>query len=225
MLTLNDGQQYSLEIDGEDETETFCVFFARGSVEAAAYVLQHDDATLLDHEGDQRFGFREELTAATTVLGEAWERLARSAGSISGVDLSWEIERLGSILARHALNERVRSNKLGSTKVATRQEIWRRVRRAMDEIEADLANDWTLAELGRAACMAPHHFQRCFLQLRGETPRRYIARRRLERAQALLRSHGTMSVTEVCLAVGYTSLGSFSTSFAKQFGYPPSDRR
>jgi AraC-like DNA-binding protein len=75
--------------------------------------------------------------------------------------------------------------------------------------------------MARAALMAPHHFHRCFRVAFGETPRGWLARRRAERAMALLRNT-RRSVLEICLAVGYASPSSFSTSFAARFGITPS---
>lgn len=72
--------------------------------------------------------------------------------------------------------------------------------------------------------MSPGHFQRSFKEAFGETPYAYLMTRRIERAQALLRL-GTMSITEVCLNVGCTSLGSFSARFTELVGETPSTYR
>jgi len=88
-------------------------------------------------------------------------------------------------------------------------------------MEDDLAGRWTLVTMGRAAMMAPHHFQRCFRMVFGETPRAWLSRRRAERAMALLRTT-SHPILEVCLAVGYSSASSFSSSFAARYGLSPS---
>jgi transcriptional regulator GlxA family with amidase domain len=75
--------------------------------------------------------------------------------------------------------------------------------------------------LARAALMSPAHFSRQFRAAYGETPYSYLMTRRIERAKALLRG-GDMSVTEVCMAVGCTSLGSFSARFTELVGETPS---
>jgi transcriptional regulator GlxA family with amidase domain len=69
--------------------------------------------------------------------------------------------------------------------------------------------------------MAPHHFHRSFHQAYGETPRAWLARRRLERARMLLRST-RWSITDICFAVGYSSTTSFSASFTTRYRTPPS---
>jgi AraC-like DNA-binding protein len=78
--------------------------------------------------------------------------------------------------------------------------------------------------LARVALMSPAHFSRQFRAAYGETPYSYLMTRRIERAKALLRQ-GELSVTQVCLAVGCTSLGSFSTRFTELVGETPSAYR
>ncbi|WP_130799512.1 helix-turn-helix transcriptional regulator [Streptomyces otsuchiensis] len=78
--------------------------------------------------------------------------------------------------------------------------------------------------LARSAHMSPGHFSRSFRDAFGETPHSYLMTRRIERAKALLR-RGDLSVTEVCLAVGCTSLGSFSSRFTELVGESPSAYR
>src|SRR5207248_10114824 len=78
--------------------------------------------------------------------------------------------------------------------------------------------------LARTALMSPGHFSRSFRTAFGETPYSYLMTRRIERAKALLR-RGDLSITEVCFAVGCTSLGTFSTRFTELVGESPSAYR
>ncbi|GAA3831518.1 hypothetical protein GCM10022226_60780 [Sphaerisporangium flaviroseum] len=78
--------------------------------------------------------------------------------------------------------------------------------------------------MARAALMSPAHFSRQFRAAYGETPYSYLMTRRIERAKALLR-RGDLSVTDVCMAVGCTSLGSFSARFTELVGESPSAYR
>jgi AraC-like DNA-binding protein len=75
--------------------------------------------------------------------------------------------------------------------------------------------------LARRAHASTAHFSRCFKETFGETPHQYLQTRRIERAQELLRLTD-LTVSQVCLAVGYTSLGSFSATFKRTVGMPPS---
>jgi AraC-like DNA-binding protein len=98
------------------------------------------------------------------------------------------------------------------------------LRRARDLMDREYARPLDVPAMARAALMSPAHFSRQFRAAYGETPYGYLMTRRIERAKALLR-RGDRSVTEVCLEVGCTSLGSFSTRFTEIVGESPSAYR
>jgi AraC-like DNA-binding protein len=98
------------------------------------------------------------------------------------------------------------------------------LRRARDLIDREYARPLDVNALARAALMSQAHFSRKFRETYGETPYGYLMARRIERAKLLLR-RGDLSVTEVCLEVGCTSLGSFSASFTKLVGETPTAYR
>lgn len=98
------------------------------------------------------------------------------------------------------------------------------LRRARDLMDRAYADPLDVPALARAACMSPAHFSRQFRAAYGETPHSYLMTRRIERAKAMLR-RGDMSVTDVCMAVGCTSLGSFSSRFTELVGETPSGYR
>jgi AraC-like DNA-binding protein len=91
-------------------------------------------------------------------------------------------------------------------------------------MDRDYAEPLDVPTLARAALMSPAHFSRQFRAAYGETPYSYLMTRRIERAKALLR-RGDLTVTEVCLAVGCTSLGSFSARFTELVGESPTAYR
>ncbi|HEX4444154.1 MAG TPA: helix-turn-helix transcriptional regulator [Galbitalea sp.] len=97
------------------------------------------------------------------------------------------------------------------------------LRRARDLIDREYAHPLDVPTMAERALMSPAHFSRQFRAAYGETPYSYLMTRRIERAMALLRS-GT-SVTDACMAVGCTSLGSFSTRFSELVGETPSAYR
>jgi AraC-like DNA-binding protein len=98
------------------------------------------------------------------------------------------------------------------------------LRRARDLMDREYARPLDIAAIARAALMSPAHFSRRFRAAYGETPYSYLMTRRIERAKALLR-RGDLSVTEVCLEVGCTSLGSFSARFTQLVGETPTAYR
>ncbi|WZH39071.1 MAG: helix-turn-helix transcriptional regulator [Microbacterium enclense] len=91
-------------------------------------------------------------------------------------------------------------------------------------MDRDFAHPLDVGELARSALMSSAHFSRLFRAAYSETPYSYLMTRRIERAKALLR-RGDLSVTETCIAVGCTSLGSFSASFRQIVGVTPSEYR
>jgi transcriptional regulator GlxA family with amidase domain len=99
-----------------------------------------------------------------------------------------------------------------------------RLRRARDRMDREYTQPLDVPALARDALMSPGHFSRSFRTAFGETPYSYLMTRRIERATALLR-RGDLSVTEVCMAVGCSSLGSFSSRFTELMGESPSAYR
>jgi AraC-like DNA-binding protein len=99
-----------------------------------------------------------------------------------------------------------------------------RLRRVRDRIDREYARPLDVEALACDAHMSAGHFSRAFRRAYGESPYSYLMTRRIERAMALLR-RGDLSVTEVCFAVGCSSLGTFSTRFAELVGMPPSAYR
>lgn len=97
------------------------------------------------------------------------------------------------------------------------------LRRARDRIDRDYSQPLDVPSMASAALMSPAHFSRKFRAAYGETPYTYLMTRRIERAKSHLR-HG-MSVTDTCMAVGGTSLGSFSSRFTEIVGETPSEYR
>ena len=100
----------------------------------------------------------------------------------------------------------------------------RHLLRAKDLIDARYREPLDVRTLARAARLSPAHFSREFKRAFGETPHRYLLTRRLERAAALLRNTDR-SVADICLLVGFRSVGSFTTTFGRTFGLSPTAYR
>jgi transcriptional regulator GlxA family with amidase domain len=98
------------------------------------------------------------------------------------------------------------------------------LRRVHDHIDLHFAEPLTLGELARLVGMSKFHLIRAFRTAYGETPMRYLSRRRIERAQDLLRV-ANLTVTEICMLVGFSSLGSFSARFSQLVGESPTAYR
>lgn len=98
------------------------------------------------------------------------------------------------------------------------------LRRARDLIDREYARPLDVAEIARAAQASPSHFARQYQEAYGETPYQHLLTRRVERAMAFLRA-GELSVSEVCVEVGFRSLGSFSARFREIVGMTPTAYR
>ncbi|HKD98588.1 MAG TPA: AraC family transcriptional regulator [Micromonosporaceae bacterium] len=103
-------------------------------------------------------------------------------------------------------------------------ELLAHLRRAHDHVDRHYQAALNLDELASVAGVSKYHFARCFEATYGETPIRYLTRRRIERAQDLLRG-ANLTVTEICMMVGFASLGSFSARFTALVGESPTAYR
>src|SRR5581483_1377386 len=96
--------------------------------------------------------------------------------------------------------------------------------RAKDFADANYREPIDVDDMARVACLSRAHFSREFRQAFGESPHGYLLTRRLERAAAMLRNTD-QSVAEICFSVGLRSVGSFTSSFTRTFGMPPTAYR
>ena len=104
------------------------------------------------------------------------------------------------------------------------EDLNRRLLRARDAMDRAYAEPLDVSAVAAVAHLSMAHFIRCFRATFGETPHRYLQRRRVERAMFLLRETDR-SVTEICFDVGFTSLGTFSRTFREIVGETPSEYR
>jgi AraC-like DNA-binding protein len=206
LLVLNEGEEYSIEVDALQPVETFCLFFAPGFVDDARRALITSSDELLDTgvaprvEFFERVRFDRDLTdaVASSSFVEVAEALVRSEE-----DVETRIARLPSL------------------RDATRRELARRLGIAAAVMHARSGEALHLDDVASEACLSPFHLHRLFRGFFGETPHRYLTRIRLERARALLR--GTRrGVAEIANECGFESIGSFTTLFTRTFGVPPS---
>lgn len=96
--------------------------------------------------------------------------------------------------------------------------------RARDLADARFDQRVTVADMAAAAMLSPAHFSREFRRAFGETPHQYLLTRRLQRASELLR-HTDWTVADICMRVGWESVGSFTSSFRRMFGMTPTAYR
>jgi len=224
-LILNDRQPYEIHIASPTRVESFIVYFPRGWVEEVLESLTaHPEKLLDDPECNSRCSahFFERFTPHDRLVSPVLITLRRAhrSGTLPGL---WLEEKLRHLLVRmlQAQDDALReSDALPARRAATREELWRRVNRGRDFIHARFDSAPTLGEIASTACLSPFHFLRGFKAVFGMTPHEYLSACRVERAKFLL-ERTELPVTEICFAVGFESLGSFSSWFARVTGSSP----
>jgi AraC-like DNA-binding protein len=224
-LILNDQQPYEIHIDSPTRVESFIVFFPRNWAEEVLASRTLPSERQLDEPEAvtkrpvrffERFTPHDELVSPVlTALRRAHKR-----GPLSDL---WVEQKLRQLLARmlqaqdDSLCER---DALAAQRLATREELWRRLNRGRDFIHARFESALTLPEIASAACLSPFHFLRGFKAVFRMTPHEYLSACRVERAKFLL-ERTELPVTEICFSVGFESLGSFSSWFSRLTGLSP----
>jgi AraC-like DNA-binding protein len=227
-LVLNHGQFYSIEIDADRRIESFCLFFAP---EFAADIRQS-----ISTKADRLLTDPQSPTAATAFFERTYPHdqsvspvlmQLRSAVMHNQLDQPWLIEQFHLIMQRllHVHTHTYREvESISAMRAVTREELYRRVYYARDYAAALFTTSITLEEMARVAGLSPNHLLRTFKQVFGRTPYQYVLTRRVAYAQELLRSTDR-DVTDICFAVGFVSLGSFSWWFRQRVGLSPSAYR
>jgi AraC-like DNA-binding protein len=228
-LILNQSQPYEITIDSEKALESFCVFFEGGFAEEVNYGLITPAAKLLDNPRPARVEpvcFFERTYPHDDILSPALFRF-KSALQDRKDDEVWINERLHELIRRllrvhRGVCREVES--LPAMRASTREELYRRLHRAKEFIVASFEEPITIDEMARVACLSTNHFLRTFRQAFRQTPHQFLTAQRLERARKLL-LHTDLPVTDVCLSVGFESLGSFSSLFRRKIGASPEQFR
>lgn len=220
-LLLNQDQHYSFTIEGGQTLETFCPFFAPELVREAMRARALGQTALLDRPLDVDAPipkFVERLRRPSAATEAAVSRLRASLRTSEG-------ETSMIALLDHVLDEiesdHRRVEAVHAARPATRHQLFRQIHRAVAFAHGNVAANLSLPVMARFAGMSTYHFHRTFREVIGQTPARYVTSVRLDRARTLLES-SKISVTEACAAVGFGSLGSFSSAFRRRFGVPPS---
>jgi AraC-like DNA-binding protein len=226
-LVLNGGQTYAIDIQSRQPVESFCLFVAMGLVEDVQRAITSRVERLLDQPTKDDVSpvcFFEKNYAHDAILSPALSRLRLN---YRNREQAWLLEQFHDVierLLRVHRNTVHESERLKCVRRGTRDELYRRVCRARDYIWAMFAEPLTLSELARVACLSPNHLLRTFRNAFGKSPHQLLTERRLEEAKRLLATTD-LSVTDICLASGFESLGSFSSLFRKRCSNSPSEYR
>lgn len=228
-FVLNHGQHYTISIDSETTVESLCLFFAPWFVQATqAHLLTPLDRHL---DGSQQHSDRSTFFFQRAFAHDALvsPTLARLRGALTSghAPAAWLAEQFHTVVGQLLQLNAVVSAEvdlLPLARRATREEVYRRLYQAKDYADALFTTPISLHDLAHVAALSPNHLLRSFKMVFGQTPYQYITARRIHHAQHLLRTT-TYSVSEICFALGFHSLGTFSWSFRQRVGVSPQQYR
>jgi AraC family transcriptional regulator len=224
-LLLNHGRHYTIEIESPTPVESFCIFFNPAfSADAFRNALQTPDQLLEHADSSEPVEFFEKKYPHDGILSPLLSKLRNTHRILPPGELEESMHLLLAALLRvHHLALR-QADELQNVRIGTRRELYRRAARARDFTEAMFSERISLADIAKAAALSPNHLLRVFPQIYHQTPHQFLTSRRLDEAARLL-VNTESSVTDICLAVGFESLGSFSSLFRRRFGISPSEYR
>ncbi len=224
-LVLGAGERYSMEIDEVEPVETCCAFFASGFLERVAFDLTSSPEAALD--SPDKIG--PSLAYLSAVHGDRERTLTNRVATLakrcenqlnpSGTEEDFLV--LGTTLLEFYDQIRTQVARVGSIRLSTRQELFRRLLIGRDYIHSHYSESVSLANVARAASLSLFHFHRGFTLAFQETPHSYLTRLRLMQAREMIEKGS--SVLDACVAVGFSSPSAFSRLFRARLGQSPSE--
>jgi len=225
-LVIDQGQHYRTAFRSEHGApiEMAVVAFKPGAAEEVWRSLASTPEELLDDPNRpvDRIGFFEHTHDMDDIVRSSILRLHALVKGTHPADHLAEAALLQDGLLEHliVLQKRTitRSENIPALRRSTRLEIWRRLNRARDRMEACYGQALSLADLARTACLSEHHFKRLFRQAFGMPPHRYLTRIRMTQASRLVGRH---PVSTVAALVGYADVSAFIRAFRDFHGSTP----
>jgi AraC family transcriptional regulator len=222
-LVVNAGQPYTITYDEPDEVTTFCLLFQTGFVERLATAMDLSTEGFLDDPFQTKSKeFRIALKPGPSHVLRHLRRFATSLATQTMSAETWELRfyECAAALLRDSRNASPKAENIASVKCSTRVELLRRALVGRDFLLSMSDHPITVEDAARVACLSTFHFHRTFVQAFHVSPHQFLRRFRMFRAGELLRST-SLPVTEIAHRVGFVSVGSFGSTFAKTHGIPP----
>jgi AraC-like DNA-binding protein len=226
-LVLNHGQKYAITIESNTSVESFCLFFVPGLAEEVYRSLSLAPESLLAEPAPpltHPITFFERTYPHDDLLSPLLNRLRQLQLPIEPLWLAEQVHRVMQRLLQLHFNLYREVEILPAARSATREELYRRLYLAKEYMAATFEQPLLLEDIAAVAGLSPNHLLRSFKQLFQQTPYQYLLTRRLDQAQTLL-TQTDQSVTDICLAVGFESIGAFSWRFRRRLGLSPSEYR
>jgi AraC family transcriptional regulator len=222
---LNDGQDYTIHLDAPFPISSFCVFFPDHIADEVRRSFLHPASALLDSPA-AALPTPTEFTVRThphdPTFSSTLSRLQRDLPHHLN-DTLWLDEQLHHLTAcllqvQAKIQREVQA--ITAVRASTREELYHRLHLARDFIYASFTAPLTLADIANAVYLSPNHLLRTFKQYFHQSPHQFLIECRLKHACRLL-TRTDLRVTDICVAVGFQSLGSFSWLFRQRFGLTP----
>ncbi|MEO8515048.1 MAG: AraC family transcriptional regulator [Ignavibacteria bacterium] len=226
-LIFNNGQKYSARIQSETESETLSVLFRRSFAEEVLGSIIASEDNILDgahnmSASNQPVTFMEMIYPFDGRLMPYIYKFALAAKTGFNDDQWLEEEFYLLLKVLFEIHKQVGEeiHRIPAVKRSTKIEVYKKINDAKDYIDDNFNTEIKIEDAAKVACMSNFHFIRLFKNVFNETPYQYITFKRLARASNLIMK-SQMSITEVCLEVGFSSLSSFSWLFKQKYGMSP----
>ena len=221
---INRGSSLAIR-NTETETAPVLLFFHSRLPDLVQYSLFYGGDVLLEKPFDSLpfdFSWLERIHADAQLHHAVFSLIEIGGGcsSFAALHADMIIRKLFEDLLLKNQDAYKLSQNVQAVKASTRLEIFRRISTARDWMDAHYSDDITLEDIGAVAAMNSQHFLRMFKQVYSITPHQYLIDVKLRKARELLESTG-MTINEICQAIGFESVFSFSVLFKKRFGLPP----
>jgi AraC-like DNA-binding protein len=221
-LIINEGTEYASHIDSNEDVETASVFITSELMSEVMATLNLSNDKLIDkYDDDRPVDFVERLYPRDDKLISILTNIHALTNSTAS-DL--ELQQQMYVLAEHLLilHQRVKQEiaDLQFARAATREEIYKRLHICRDYMSSNLRRSLTLDELSLVAGFAPHHLLRMFKQVFNTTPHKYLMQLRLDQARRLV-LNSDEQITDICDAVGFESVTSFSSLYKRNYQLSP----
>lgn len=226
-LILNDRQDYAIHIESPTKVTSFVLFFKRELAADVFRNMQSKSEVILEApEAASIPNFFERTYSKDHLVSPFLAKWYRDYPQIKHQPLLQEQYFHGLLEKMLQAHQEVRQelNQLNFVKKSTREEIYRRLYLTKEYLHACYGELITLKDLSKIAGMSENHFLRSFKQLFKSSPYQYLKQLRLQKAEKLL-IKTDLSISDICYAVGFESLGSFSWLFKQTTGYAPEQFR
>ena len=228
-LIINDGQFYNAASDRREISECFTVSFNPQVFTDVFVALSQSEHWLLDNPFDSRaqpqFNFFNDIYQPNEKLkilfGEFAGRAAAANPHQTALDQMFYQLMENLITSQKQIRREIRG--IGSAKLSTREELYRRLRRARDFIRAHSTEELKIERIAAVACLSPFHFLRTYKNAFGITPHQELLAVRLDKARQLMfAKENNFSLGRIAAASGFADSSSFSKAFTQKFKIAPS---